>query len=183
VRPRLLRPSEFVKLQLGPGESAPADLLRRLDMIGGSDGRARARGIKGFEGLIPIEVARYRGLMTGRLEPGALSWSLGRRVTVAPGRVSGRVESISPPGAPAAATGWALDPKTGQPADWLLLFSGNRLVAASAGGVRRAGVARARDAATPLIGFALKASGGKAAASRPRVFAVVDGAASELIPR
>ena len=184
IFPGSLLGSTFAQAQLQPGEQAPADLLRRIDSIGGPGGRAIVRGRRSFPGLIPVEVARYRGTLEGRLgrRGGSeiITWTRGT-ATVTPGAAEGRVEGVSAPSRPLEVSGWALDPEEGRPVDWVLVFAGGRLVGVTAGGVRRPDIAAREGPGALLTGFGLTPSPPQPSGrAKLRVFAVVGERASEL---
>ena len=82
-------------------DKLPAGLRRRQAQLGGPDGRAVERSEKTFEGFDGVIVRRFRGEAEGRLEQSGgrqvISWTLGRRVSVAPRRTRGLVQLVSPP--------------------------------------------------------------------------------------
>jgi 4-amino-4-deoxy-L-arabinose transferase-like glycosyltransferase len=183
VTPRRLLRSESVKSELRGTEQAEAGLLRRLDQFGGPDGLAVLRADKRLDGIIPISVLRYSGVVGGRLErrgrQEVISWSLAKRVSVSTGAAAGSVEELKPSDKGFLITGWALDAARPRPADWVLVFSGSQLVAVSASGNRRPDIAKHHGASASLAGFAA-ALAAPSDVSAIRVFAVVDGQASEL---
>ena len=184
ITPRLWIGSEFVQAQLQPGEKAGADQLRRLDSVGGPDGRAIVSSLKTFPGVIPVVVLRYRGMLSGRIQRRDrrenISWTRGA-VPVTPGAANGEVQSVAPPGEPLQVAGWALDPVTRRPADWVLLFVGDRLAAVAAGGVRRPDIAAREGPPALLSGFGLAPSQDFGADATLRVFAVVGRRASSSL--
>jgi 4-amino-4-deoxy-L-arabinose transferase-like glycosyltransferase len=181
VAPRDLAARETVDRLLGGAGRPPAGLVRRLERLGGPDGRAILRGQRTFEGIFPIAVFRYAGVVDGRLERRdgreTISWSLGGRVPVTPGVARGAARIVAPGSREAAVAGWAVDARGPRPADWVLLFAGDRLIAVSAGGVPRSDVARVYGPSTLLAGFARPLGDRRSAI---RAFALVGDRASEL---
>jgi 4-amino-4-deoxy-L-arabinose transferase-like glycosyltransferase len=163
-------------------DRAPPALLSRQERLGGPDGRAVVRQQRKFAGFIPISVLRYSGSVHGRLggRKGVLSWSLGKRVTIVPGAARGRVEHVTPGKERLTLNGWALDATRPRLADWVLYFSGGRLLAVSPAGGLRPDIARAFGPSASLAGFSLSPAQAPAEHAAIRVFAVVGKRASEL---
>ena len=139
--------------------------------------------IKNFPGLFPVSVLHYSGLVEGHVKRRkgreTISWSLGPPLRVTPGAARGEVEHVSPKGKALAVSGWALDGAHPQLADWILLFSGDRLLLVTPGGIRRPDIAQRYGRDALLSGFFIPSS---EAADRSglRVFAVVGDRASRL---
>jgi 4-amino-4-deoxy-L-arabinose transferase-like glycosyltransferase len=165
-------------------DRAPPDLLARQARLGGPDGRAVVRGRKTFAGFEPVTVRWFQGAVDGRLEQRGgretISWSLGRHVAVSPGVAVGRVEKMSEPEAPMLVSGWALEANRSRPVDWVLAFSGSRLLAVSPGGGERPDIAASRGESALLSGFSFWSFDPPPDDSTIRVFGVVDDQASEL---
>jgi 4-amino-4-deoxy-L-arabinose transferase-like glycosyltransferase len=184
VAPGELAAQESVDRLLGGAGRAPAGLVRRLQALGGPDGRAILRDLKTFPGIFPISVFRFAGVVDGKLERRGggelISWSFGDRVRISPGVARGAVEVVTPSAQPLTISGWAVDANRARPADWVLFFSRDRLFAVSAGGVPRREIARVYGASTLLAGFSRSPGAAPQDRSAIRVFAVVGDRASEL---
>lgn len=164
--------------------AAAAGLSRRVSLLGGPDGRARLRGRKTFAGLVPVQVSRYRGAVSGRLERRGrreiISWSRGKRVLVSPGVARGLVESVSSLGQPLTISGWALRADRPRPVDWVLFFARDRLFAVSADGFIRPDLVKRAGPSALLGGFRLSSLPPPARRATIRAFGVVGNRASEL---
>ena len=162
----------------------PPGLLRRIELLGGPDGRTFLLGKREFPGMLPVVVYRYGGTVDGTLrrrgDREVISWSLGKRVVVSPGAVRGEVDLVTAPGKPLLIGGWALQAAKALPADWILFFYGDRLIATSAGGFPRPDQERLHGPSALLSGFARSPLDPPRDRSGIRVFAVVGGRASEL---
>jgi hypothetical protein len=182
IFPVSLRGSVLTQNGLAPGERAPAGLLRRIDSIGGPDGRAVVRERRSLPRLVPVDVVRNRGALDGRLEDRGgketIVWTRGR-VAVTAGSAQGEVDRVSAAGSPLQLSGWALS-RDAKPVDWTLLFSGDRLVAVTAGGARRPDVAAEHGPGAVLSGFGFAHVPKRADAQSLRVFAVSGDRAAEL---
>jgi hypothetical protein len=115
----------------------------------------------------------------GRLDAGAISVA-GRRYPIAPGAAGGFVGPAQGESGVAEVSGWAADPATGRPASAVVAFVGSRLVARVRPDLPRPDVAVALGSAEVrkygyLLAFPLPA-----VQESVRVFAIVDGRASEL---
>jgi 4-amino-4-deoxy-L-arabinose transferase-like glycosyltransferase len=180
----LTSPTRYVDHVLGDADRAPAGLVRRLQRLGGPDGRALLREEKTLPGIFPITVARFAGEVDGRLQrrdgQETISWPLGRRVIVSPGVARGAVEMVTPSTEPLSISGWALDATRPRPVDWVLFFSRDRLFAVSAGGIARPDIARLQGTSALLSGFVRPSTRSLRDRSTIRVFAVVGARASEL---
>jgi mannosyltransferase len=165
-------------------ERAPAGLLKRQARLGGVDGRARLRSSRTFAGLIPVTVLRYQGSVDGTLdqrgEEERISWSLGKDITVGASAADGVVDGAMVNEESVTLVGWALNPTHERLVDWILCFSGDRLVAVSPGGRIRTNVVEAFGRGALLAGFSLSWMGPPPDPSSLRVFAVVGKRASEL---
>jgi 4-amino-4-deoxy-L-arabinose transferase-like glycosyltransferase len=179
-----LAPRQFIHSLLGDDSPAPSGMIERLQRIGGPDGRALLREERVLPGIFRISVFRFAGMVDGRLERRGsreiISWTFGRRVVVSPGIARGAVNTITPSPQPLSIGGWSLDAARPRPADWVLVFSGRRLLAVSAGGVLRPEIARVYGRSALLSGFALSPDDAPSDRSSIRVFAVVGARASEL---
>lgn len=168
---------------LGLDHASPGLLERRAE-LGGLDGRAIARGTRTFAGFYPVTVQRYRGAAQGRVVRRAgqqvIAWTLGRRIIVGPGAARGAVEGAKRAGGQVVLQGYALDPRRPRPADWVLAFSGGRLVAASPLGGQRPDLSRAFGPRVALAGFTLASLVAPPDPSDIRVYAVSGNRASEL---
>ena len=100
--------------------------------------------------------------------------------SIAPRAAEGAVEGVAEPGTPLQLSGWAAARPKPRPVDWVLLFAGDRLVAVTAGGGRRADVAARKGPRTLLAGFGLAPLPPPPKQSRLRVFGVVGSRATEL---
>jgi Dolichyl-phosphate-mannose-protein mannosyltransferase len=184
VAPGQLAAKESIDRLLGAGNQAPPGLVRRLQRLGGPDGRAVLRDVKTFAGIFPISVFQYEGLVDGKLERHggreSISWSFGKRVSVSPGVAVGAVENVTPSTQPLSISGWSVDAKRSRPADWVLFFSRDRLFAVSAGGIPRPDIARTYGATALLSGFSRSPDEAPGDRAVIRVFAVVGDQASEL---
>ncbi len=180
----VLQGSETAKILLEEGERLPIGLSRRMDRLGGPGGRAFVREVRTFPGVFPVSALHYKGLVEGRLERRggrqAISWSLGAPLLVSPGAARGEVQFVSPQNQPLRIFGWALDGVRPRLADWILLFSGDRLVAMTPGGSRRPDIAARFGQAALLSGFGFIPAPGVADRAALKVFAVVGDRASEL---
>jgi 4-amino-4-deoxy-L-arabinose transferase-like glycosyltransferase len=183
VAPTQLEPENIARTLAAPARQPP-DLRARLAHLGGPDGRAIARSDETLDGIVPVSVRRYRGLIDGRLEGRGsgtrIAWTFGRDTVVDPAVARGAVESMSPVLGRPAISGWAIAAKGSRLVNWVLLFSGRRLLAVSAGGLPEPDVARRFGPQALLSGFALIPVAFPADRSTLRVFAVVGDRASEL---
>jgi hypothetical protein len=165
-------------------DTAPAGLLERRAALGGPDGRAIARATRTFAGFYPVTVRRFAGAAQGRLERRGperlISWTLGRRVVVEPGAARGAVDTAQRSGAQLTLSGYGVDGKRPRPADWVLAFSRDRLVAVSSLGALRPDLAAAFGPSVRLAGFSLAPLGPAPGAPSLRVYAVSGSRASEL---
>lgn len=181
---RQILATELVKGQLHRGERAPPGLLERLGRLGGPDGRAVLRAKKSFPGIIPVDVLRYRGMLDGRLERHGgnelISWSFGKRVRVSAGAARGAVEGVTLSSGNSLISGWAVDAAKRRPAQWILLFTRDRLLAVAGPGGRRPDLARRYGESALLSGFGTAPNILPGDRSTLRVFAVVGKRASEL---
>jgi 4-amino-4-deoxy-L-arabinose transferase-like glycosyltransferase len=178
------RPLERALSQGPVRQKAPPGMLSRIEMTGGPDGRALVRRSKFFPGIIPVTAVEYRGLAQGRLERVGgrelISWTFGRRVTVAPGAARGSVELLARSFVtPLLVSGWALDPARRAPVDWVLLFAGNRLFAVARPGPRP-DIAGIYGRSALVTGFLFAPRTAPADLSSLRAFAIVGDRASEL---
>jgi 4-amino-4-deoxy-L-arabinose transferase-like glycosyltransferase len=180
----LASPRRYLDRVLGDADRAPPGLLRRLERLGGPDGRALVREGRTLPGIFRISVFRYAGQIDGRLQrrngQERISWSLGERVPVSPGVARGAVESVTPSGEPLSISGWALDASRPRPADWVLFFYRDRLLAVAAGGTPRLDIAQRYGPSALLSGFVRPSTRSPQRRSGIRVFAVVGDRASEL---
>ena len=151
-------PRRRIQKSVREGAKPPPGLVERVERLGGPGGTAVVRSRKSLAGLVPVTVVRYQGEVNGSLERRGdhqiISWSLGRRIVVAPGAASGALDAAFPAPETLAMSGWALDALR-RPADWILLFEHRRLIAVSAGGSPRPDVARTHGPQALLSGFAL----------------------------
>jgi 4-amino-4-deoxy-L-arabinose transferase-like glycosyltransferase len=162
-----------------PRDVVTPGLLRRARSLGGPDGLARERSETHLEGIVPAEVVAYRGVVSGREVGRRLRWTFGRDVRVVPGALRGEAGFAPAPGTRRdGLVGYALD-SAGRPAEWVLAFSGGRLVAASPGGLGRPDVAAQRGRRAFASGWALYPRAG-IDVRRVRVYAVSGGRASRL---
>lgn len=119
----------------------------------------------------------------GRLRPGVLRVG-GTDVPLATGVTAGAVDSSRVVGRTARFTGWAGDASRGRPAAGVVLVAGGRVVGAAPPTLPRPDVAQAFGAQLARAGFTVAAPldrvqpAGRRA--RPRLFALVRGAAAEL---
>ncbi len=160
-------------------ERLPAVTKTRLQRLGGPDGLEVRRASRRFAGFDPVVVSRYRGRRSGRLEGGRITWSLGSDVAVRPAAARGAVESFTASPRPAL-RGWATTTDRRGLVDWILLFSGSHLVAASAGGLPHAPAPGARELAAVSAGFALTPLARPSRGARVRAFALIGRRATEL---
>jgi hypothetical protein len=100
----------------------------------------------------------------------------GRRIRVGPG-VEGRVDRAGGAGGLVVLDGWAADRQSRRPAERILAFSGDRFVGSAVPSVSRPDLARALGRWASRAGFSV---GGAAGEAPVRVFAVLDGRASQL---
>ena len=66
--------------------------------MSGPGNRFIRRDRKGYRGLVPLLVDRYKGVVTGRIEGrcrGIDYWTFGRRLPVTPGAAQGLVEDVA----------------------------------------------------------------------------------------
>jgi 4-amino-4-deoxy-L-arabinose transferase-like glycosyltransferase len=173
-------PVEDALLPLLGLDAVPADARQRRGLVAGPNNMLRVRSIETFPGFDRVFVQRLSGEVTGRISGDRLDWTFGPGVPVIPGAAEGTVTVTPTPGAIDVA-GWAVDDRTGRPADWILVFSGDRLVAVTALG---AGSAAARDARGPgavRAGFAMRVTGDVAPGDL-RFVAVTGDRAGDLEP-
>jgi len=176
----LVAPVEDALLVLLGLDRVPADARARRGLVGGPNNMLRVRSTKLFPGFDPVIVQRLSGEVSGRISGDRIDWTFGSGVRVVPGAAEGALTVTPSPGAVDIA-GWAVDDGTGRPADWILVFSGDRLVAVTALG---AGSAAARDARGPgaeRAGFAMRVTGDVAPGDL-RFVAVTGDRAGDLEP-
>ena len=94
----------------------------------------------------------------GEISEGTIDWTFGSGVPIEQGAAEGAAGVTPVPGG-ADLAGWAVDSRTGRPADWILVFSDDRLVAVTALGAMSLAARRARGAPAELSGFAMRMVG------------------------
>jgi hypothetical protein len=105
----------------------------------------------------------------------------GRAVPVEEGRLQGFVDKFEIDDQGARLAGWAVEPGGPVPAERVLVFAGTRLVAQGRPTLVRPDIVeRYSSPAVSRSGFELRGSAGGAAIGDLRVFAIGDGAATEL---
>jgi hypothetical protein len=152
--------------------------LRRLTVLEMAGGGAPI--------LVPAFTAEQHGQVELESRAGRLAirpW-LGREIAVTPGVVNGSVDVVSASGGGLSVKGWAADTDRRLVADWVLVFSGDRLLAAAVAAGERPDLERAYDERVRFAGYTATARtrrpGRLAARARLRVFAVLGERASEL---
>jgi len=105
----------------------------------------------------------------------------GARISIAPGRLDGRIESSTQEGGTVRIKGWAADLHDRALVDRVVLFSGGKLVYSSATTIYRWDVDEVQDK-TPAarVGFVAEVPASDVRGKQLRVFAVRHGVASEL---
>ena len=133
----------------------PADALARRRLVGGPNNMLRVRSTRDVPRLRPgvRPATERRGAGTARRGPHRLDLRIGRAGR--PGAAEGAVTVASAPGG-ADIAGWAVDDRTGRPTDWILVFSGDRLVAVTALGAGSAAAREARGPGAERAGFAMR---------------------------
>ena len=157
----------------------PADALARRRLVGGPNNMLRVRSTETFPGFDPVFVQRLSGEVQGRRAGDRIDWTFGSGVPVVSGAAEGAVTVASAPGG-ADIAGWAVDDRTGRPADWILVFSGDRLVAVTALGAGSAAAREARGPGAERAGFAMRMAGEGLEPDALRVVAVAGERAGEL---
>jgi 4-amino-4-deoxy-L-arabinose transferase-like glycosyltransferase len=159
-----------------------------LSALGGPGNRFVLREEKVFPGHLPIAVGRYSGKLRAEVanQDGLpiLRWSFGDDIRLSAEGGRGSVDKLKLVGRELQVIGWAADGQGRRPADWVLVFSGRRLLAIVKPAVPRPDVARAYSQGTLLSGFNLSAPTpgryGPVRRSQIRVFAVAGNRGSEL---
>jgi mannosyltransferase len=166
---------------------AEGGLFAGMPPLDGPGKRIVRRDFEAYPGSVRLTVGRYQGEVEGtlRTREGArvISWSLGRDLVVDDGSARGFVDAVAADPAPFTLRGWATDAKAEGVADWVLAFSGGRLLSAGWPSVIRVDVAKAYGQPVLLAGYELTAppgTGHPIDPSKVHVFAVVGGRASEL---
>ena len=106
-----------------------------------------------------------------------------REIPVEEGVADGYIDSVKADGDTVSVAGWATDAGHGQAAERVLLFSGDRLIQAGTLTGPREDLAAQYGPGVALAGFeftGVDAGEARGGPDRLRVFAVVDGRASEL---
>lgn len=109
----------------------------------------------------------------------------GAEIAVVPRAADGFIDSVRVEGNRLTVSGWASDAGHNRPADRVYLFAGDRLLAAGSVAVARRDLVKGFGPGLAQAGYAFTAIGDPEATANPgrvRVFAVVDGRASELRP-
>jgi mannosyltransferase len=157
--------------------------LRRL---AGPNSRYVLRGSRTFAGSVPIAVGRYSGTVEGTIKTtggrSTLEWSLGHDIELAPGAARGALDEVTTEGDQTTIAGWAANPDATSPADWVLLFSGNRLVSANSAPWLRPDLVEAYGQSAINAGFRIVVDGSIARKPDLRVIAVSGERATELRP-
>ena len=123
-------------------------------------------------------VQRLSGEVQGELAGDTLDWTFGSDLPIEQGAVEGTA-SVTPAPGGADIAGWAVDSR-GRPADWILVFSGDRLVAVTALGAVSAAARAERGAPAELSGFAMRMAGEGLEPDALRVVAVAGERAGDL---
>ena len=159
------------------------ELFRGTPALDGPENRFVRREEKVYEGLFPIMVGRYQGELKAHLERRegreVIRWSLGDDIGVSPGAARGFVESMSTNGN-MTIKGWATDAAGDAAADWILVFSGKRLVAVARPTTLRPDVAKTYGNEVIVSGFVATGATNGTSQSPVRVFGVVGNRATEL---
>jgi 4-amino-4-deoxy-L-arabinose transferase-like glycosyltransferase len=151
-------PVEEALLPLLGLDRVPADAQARRNQVGGPNNLLRVRSMRIFPGFDPVVVQRLSGEIQGKISGDTLDWTFGSGLPIEPGSVDGTAGVAPAPGG-ADIAGWAVDSRTGRPADWILVFSGDRLVAVTGLGAVSPAARDERGAPAELSGFAMRMTG------------------------
>ena len=149
--------------------------------------RVEAFAVSGFGARARLAGAGRAKSMAGRLErvdgDEALVGVGERAIPVAEGVADGYIDSVKADGDTVSVAGWATDAAHGRAAERVLLVSGDRLIQAGTPTGPRDDLAAQYGPGVALAGFeftGVNAQGVNGGSGRLRVFAVVEGRASEL---
>jgi hypothetical protein len=177
----------------GAARGRPALLIRAesglfygMPQLGGPDSRFVLRGNRRFSSAPPLLVGRYSGRFRASLdEEGGrriIRWSLGPPLKVSADAARGHIDGISPAGAQTDVFGWATDPASRRPADWVLVFLDDRLLSVATPHQVRPDLIEAYGSSVASAGFRFVLDVDPAMRSRLSVFAVSGAGATELHP-
>jgi 4-amino-4-deoxy-L-arabinose transferase-like glycosyltransferase len=176
--------SVFVVTARGSG------LFRGTPALDGPKNQFVQRKAKEYAGVFPVLVGRYAGKFRANLQRRngheVIRWSLGQDLSVSRRAARGSIDKMSVSGNQITIEGWATDAAGDAAADFILAFSGARLLAVARPTILRPDVAEAYGKEVIVAGFAVNAATtprtGVATPSKPRVFAVVGNRAQRLSP-
>ena len=172
-------PIEDVLLHLLGADRIPEDVQARRNLVGGPNNMLRVRETRIFPGFDPVVVQRLSGEVQGQLAGERIDWTFGSGVPVEQGAVEGAAGVTPAPGG-ADLAGWAVDGRTGRPADWVLVFHDDRLVAVTGLGIVSEAARREGGDPALLSGFAMRMAGEGLEPEALRVVAVAGDRAGDL---